>query len=61
MSVRELNRNQLTVLKQNYIDECNTKQGIGTSWSELAMADSIVSDEEIFEAYAGYFFSEDDF
>lgn len=39
----------------------NEANGEGTSWDELACADELVSDKEIFEAYDGYSFSEEDF
>ncbi len=59
--VKELSRDQLVELKQNYLTEKYEEQGEGISYGELAEADDIVSDEEIFEAYAGYSFSDDDF
>ena len=61
MSVKELNREQLTELKGNYLMEKNAENGEGTSYMEIADADSIISDDEIFDAYAGTEFSEDDF
>lgn len=61
MDVHELSRDQLTELKGNYICEKNEERGEGTSWGEIADADEIISDAEIFEAYAGYEFGNDDF
>lgn len=61
MTVRELNREQLTELKGAYIDEKNAERGEGTSYGELAFADEIVTDAEIFDAYAGYEFTPGDF
>lgn len=61
MDVTELNRDQLTELKGHCIFEQNEANGEGTSWDELACADELVSDKEIFEAYDGYSFSEEDF
>lgn len=61
MDVTELTRDQLAELKGNYLCEQNDAKGEGTSWGELAAADELVSDEEIFEAYAGTIFSSDDF
>ena len=61
MTVRELNRDQLIELKGRYIDDRNTEKGEGTSYQEYAEADSIVSDDEIFAAYEGTEFVEDDF
>ena len=57
MSVRELNRDQLVQLKQNYL--CEIQHSV--SWGELAFADELVSDEKIFAEYAGYSFVEEDF
>ena len=61
MTVRELNRNQLIELKVRYIYDRNAEKGEGTSYQECAEADSIVSDDEIFDAYEGTNFTEDDF
>ena len=61
MNVHELSRNQLVELKQTYLDEQNRAKGQGTYWSELADADEIISDEEIYEKYKNYDFSPDDF
>lgn len=57
MNVAELSRNQLIELKQAYLTENQDT----VYMSELAFADELVSDETIFEEYAGYEFSEDDF
>ncbi len=59
MTVRELNRDQLEELKQHYLTEMNGDNG--TSYEELAFADNIVSDEEIYDAYADTIFTNDDF
>lgn len=61
MTVRELSKDQMTELKGDHIVAMNDEKGEGTSWSELAMADELVSDEEMYEAYDGYLFSPDDF
>ena len=61
MSVNELNRNQLVLLKQSYLIQENERNEEMTYWSDLADADEIVSDELIYDEYAGYDFSEDDF
>lgn len=61
MSVKELNRNQLMLLKQSYLIQGNERNEGMTYWSDLADADEIVSDELIYDEYAGYDFSEDDF
>lgn len=60
MNVQELNREQLISLKQDYI--CNEINFCGeTYWGELADADSLVSDTEIFSYYDGIKFCEEDF
>ena len=61
MTVQELDRDQLIELKQHYIDEKNQEVGQGTSWGELADADELISDKEIYAAYECYSFSNDDF
>jgi hypothetical protein len=61
MTVQELDREQLIELKQAYITEKNDEVGEGTSWGELADADDIISDKEIFARYDGYTFTNDDF
>jgi hypothetical protein len=61
MYISELNRDQLTELKQSYLMQHNEEIGDGTSYDELARADSIISDEMIYEAYSGINFTEDDF
>ena len=61
MTVRELNRDQLTELKQRMVDdEINETEGRSASYGELADAESI-PDEKVFEHYAGTEFVEDDF
>lgn len=61
MTVRQLNSDQLTELKQRMIDdEIYEKEGRGASYSELAEAESI-PDEKVFEKYEGTEFSNDDF
>ena len=60
MDVRELNREQLTELKQNYYcHELHEDEGV--SYGELAAIDELVSDEEVFEFYEGTSFCNDDF
>jgi len=58
MSVKELNREQLTELKQNYY--CNVL-GNNASYGELADIDNLVSDNEVYEYYNGTMFVEEDF
>lgn len=57
MDVHELNREQLIQLKQAILCERDT----GTSYGELAAADELVTDEDVFTRYAGVNFVEDDF
>lgn len=60
MSVEELTRSQLEVLKQDYL--CNVLyKDESVSYNELADADIIVSDKEVYEYYAGIEFVSDDF
>lgn len=61
MHVSELNRSQLTELKQSYLMQHNEEVEEGTSYDELVGVDSIISDEMIYEAYSGINFTEDDF
>lgn len=42
MYISELNRDQLTELKQSYLIQQNEETGDGTSYDELARADSII-------------------
>ena len=58
MTVQELNREQLTQLKQRYYDDRHTE---GVSYGELAAIDKLVSDKEVIDAYDGVDFVEDDF
>lgn len=58
MTVYELNRDQLEELKQRYyMDHVNENP----SYGELAEIDDLVSDEEVYEEYAGTDFVVDDF
>lgn len=60
--VTELNREQLTELKQNWYTEfINEKEGRSPYMSELVDIDSIVSDSDIMEEYKNTSFSNDDF
>ncbi len=62
MKVKELNRDQLTELKGKYLDsKIYEEEKRGASYGELAQADELVSDSEIFEEYAGIDFVNDDF
>ncbi|MBO7509942.1 MAG: hypothetical protein J6T35_02055 [Bacteroidales bacterium] len=70
MNVTDLNREQLTELKQNYLcqlaDEGMFAEMLNVdydapSWGDLANADEIVPDDVIFEHYRDSDFVEDDF
>lgn len=61
MNISQLNKEQIANLKQTYLMQHNEEVGEETSYEELANADNLISDEIIYEAYAGYNFSEDDF
>ena len=61
MTVYELDRDQLTELKQNYYTQLLDERGESPSYGELADIDDYVSDEEIFDEYAGTDFVPDDF
>ena len=57
MKVRELNREQIIELKQNFL--CTLPEQ--PSWGELADADSLVDDETIFDLHEGTDFVPEDF
>lgn len=62
MTVRELTRDQLNNLKQSYlVDAMDAADGRSPSYGELADASETISDEEIYSAYDGVEFTEDDF
>lgn len=61
MTIRELNRGQLLQVKQRYLTLKKDEAGEGVSYGELAEADELITDEEIFEAYSDTEFSEGDF
>ena len=57
MSVKELTREQLTQLKEQYYIEKNNN----VSYGELVDIDNLVSDNEVFEEYEHITFVEEDF
>lgn len=70
MNVQDLNREQLTFLKQAYMtqlaDEGLFAEMFGVdhnepSWGDLARADELVPDDVIFDHYEGTDFVEEDF
>ena len=61
MTINELNRDQLTQVKQNYYTQKQAERGAGVSYLKLAQINEIVPDAEIFEHFAGVCFVPDDF
>lgn len=61
MTIKELNPEQLATVKQNYYIQKQEEKGEKVFMSELVEIDRLVSDSEIFEAYADTIFTEDDF
>lgn len=62
MSVEELNKEQKIILKGRLLDErLNETEGRGASYGELAMADELITDEDLFAEYSGVDFVEEDF
>lgn len=61
MRVTELNRDELTELKQHYYTEKMDELGQGVSYGEYAQIDELVTDEEIFKEYEDTDFVKDDF
>lgn len=61
MTIQELNREQLITVKQYYLATKKEKAGEGVSYGELAEADLLITDAEIFDAYSGTEFTPGDF
>ena len=61
MTVYDLNRDQLEQVKQRMLMERYDERGESPSWGELAEADDIISDEEVYEEYGGTEFVPEDF
>ena len=59
MKVTELNREQLTQLKQAYMTQLDDYDE--PSWGDLAMADEMVPDDVVFREWEGTDFVEEDF
>ena len=57
MNVFELKKHQIRILKGMYLSEMQPD----ISWGELAKADKIVSDKEIYEHYTNTDFCDEDF
>ncbi len=70
MAVQELNREQLTQLKQHFLIQLSNEGRYShyfqvawdtPSYGELANADALVTDEEVIREYAGVSFVAEDF
>lgn len=62
MKVTELNREQLHELKERYLlAEADEGNRPWPSWGELIAADELVTDEQVFAAWEGTEFTEEDF
>lgn len=61
MTVYELNNEQLQQVKVNYYTNDLDEPNGPLSYGDLLDIDDIVSDDEVYEAYAGVVFTEDDF
>lgn len=61
MTINELNREQLTQVKQKYYTDKQAEKGAGVSWGELAQIDELVTDAEIIAEFSGVNFVPDDF
>ena len=61
MTVYDLNRDQLTEVKQRMLMEQYDQLGETPSYGELADVDDLISDEEVYAEYAGTDFVPDDF
>lgn len=57
MTVKELNRDQMAQLKRDYLIEIRGD----VSYGELADADELVTDAQVFDRYSGVDFVPDDF
>ena len=61
MTIKELTPEQLTQVKQEYYTRKLEERGEGVSYLELSTINELVTDNEVFEAYAGTEFTQDDF
>lgn len=61
MTVYDLNRDQLEQVKQRMLMERYDEHGETPSYYELADADNLISDEEVYEEYGGTEFVPEDF
>lgn len=62
MDVRDLNRDQLHELKERYLfAEADEGKREWPSYGELMHADELVTDDQVYEAWEGTEFVEEDF
>ncbi len=61
MKLKDLNEDQRMQLKQRILTDRMDAKGESPSYGELADADTLVTDEELEEAYGGTEFVADDF
>ena len=61
MTIRELTPEQLHAVKESYLIRKRDEAGEPCYMSELADADNLISNKEIYREYDGIDFSEDDF
>lgn len=61
MTVEELNHDQLSQVKVNYYTNDLDEPNGPLSYGDLIDIDDIVSDDEVYDAYDGVVFTEDDF
>ncbi len=61
MKLKDLNDDQRMQLKQRILTDRMDAKGESPSYGELADADTLVTDEELEEAYGGTEFVADDF
>lgn len=57
MTVKQLNRDQLVSLKQQML--CDRDSNV--SYGELAIADDLITDAEVFAEFSGTEFTDEDF
>ena len=61
MTIRELTPEQLHQVKESYLIQKRDEAGEPCYMSELADADNLISNDEIYREYEGISFTEDDF
>ena len=61
MNVHELNDDQMNQLKENMLTEWMDAKNESPSLGELLKCHATISDDEVYDKYDGYTFSEDDF